>query len=69
VLRTDDLAPLHEWVAREEPVWSLASSPDGRWIASASEDDTAAVWDAETGALVARLPWSRGYLEFVDDDP
>ncbi|MDW7993046.1 MAG: WD40 repeat domain-containing protein [Gemmatales bacterium] len=36
-------------------VYSIAASPDGRWIASASEDLTACVWDWKTGRLVARL--------------
>lgn len=55
LLRTEGLEPLHTWVAHDERIWNLAFSTDGRWILSASEDDTAAIWDAETGELVARL--------------
>jgi WD40 repeat protein len=34
---------------------SIASSPDGRYLATASADGTAQVWDAATGTLVAAL--------------
>lgn len=34
---------------------SIASSPDGRYLATASADGTAQVWDAATGTLVSTL--------------
>jgi WD40 repeat protein len=34
----------------EESVMSVAYSPDGRWIASGSDDRSIRVWDADTGA-------------------
>jgi WD40 repeat protein len=34
---------------------SIASSPDGRYLATASADGTARVWDAATGTLVSTL--------------
>ena len=37
------------------PVYAVAFSPDGAWVATASEDGTARVFEAATGAEVARL--------------
>ncbi len=39
-----------EWVAHRGPVMALAMSPDGGWLASGSEDGTAAVWHTRNGA-------------------
>jgi WD40 repeat protein len=36
-------------------ITSIASSPDGRYLATASADGTARVWDAATGNLVSTL--------------
>jgi WD40 repeat protein len=38
-----------------KPVRKVVFSPDGRWIATASEDNTARVWEAATGKELARL--------------
>ena len=34
-------------------VWSVASSPDGKYIASASSDKLVKIWVAQTGAEVS----------------
>jgi WD40 repeat protein len=36
---------------------SVALSRDGRWLATASYDTTARIWDTATRALVAIIPW------------
>lgn len=36
-------------------VYEIALSPNGRWIASSSSDETMTLWDASTGNLVSSL--------------
>jgi eukaryotic-like serine/threonine-protein kinase len=46
--------PLSLPMLHEGNIFSARFSPNGRYIATASEDFTAKIWDAETGALVSR---------------
>ena len=47
----------------EAEVWSVTFSPDGKRIATASQDKTAKVWDAATGELLLTLT---GHTESVN---
>jgi WD40 repeat protein len=40
-------------------VWSVAFSPDGKFVVSGSEDGTARVWEAATGKETARMTYDR----------
>ena len=54
----------------EGTVASLAFSPDGASLVTASEDETAAIWDARTGTSIAALRGHRGLVlgaAFVPD--
>ena len=55
----DAMDPLAHPLARMphgDEVRHVAFSPDGTWLATASNDATARVWEAATGKEVARLP-------------
>lgn len=50
-----DFRPALELRGHEKAISQVRISPDGRWIASASADGTAMIWDAQTGAHMDTL--------------
>ncbi len=51
-----DEAP-HLLYGHEKEIWSLAVSPDGRWIASGGNDGTIRLWPMPRGRPFHRLPY------------
>jgi WD40 repeat protein len=49
---------VHRLRGPRHPILCLAFSPDGRWLASGSEDGHVQLWDAATGAEVRTLSTS-----------
>jgi len=50
-------------------VTSAAFSPDGKWVVTASDDGTARVWDAKSGAPVSRPLRHAGPIHHVEFSP
>jgi WD40 repeat protein/serine/threonine protein kinase len=53
----------------EGPVVALAYSPDGTRLATASQDQTARVWDPTTGNLIHTLRGHAGYIHSLTYSP
>jgi tetratricopeptide (TPR) repeat protein len=51
------------------PVTAIALSPDGRRLVTASEDETAKIWDTDTGAELRTLPRHNDAIRAVAFDP
>ncbi|CAL8370359.1 unnamed protein product [Boreogadus saida] len=54
---------IHTLTRHQEPVYSVAFSPDGRHLASGSFDKCVHIWNTQTGALVHSYRGTGGIFE------
>lgn len=71
---TPDAIPRHSAAVlrhHKDEVWFIAFSPSGQWLASASKDGTAAIWDVATRSVKHELVGHTdavGFLAWSPDD-
>jgi WD40 repeat protein len=65
-LATGTLVPL---AGHSDAITAIASSPDGRYLAAASDDGTARVWNASSGQLISVLSGGGGPVSGVSFGP
>src|SRR5690606_12824572 len=66
LLTRGETAPLHRLLGHTAAVLSVAFSPDGKRIATGSDDFTAKVWDVESGKEMLSLARHKGAVTSVE---
>lgn len=59
----DEGTCLHVLQQHKEPVYTIAFSPDGRYLASGSFDNTLIVWDASKGTSAMQYNAEEGVFD------
>jgi WD40 repeat protein len=55
LVNADDYSNVRCWDAHTDTIWATSFSADGKWLLSASDDQTVGVWDVATGSPIACL--------------
>ena len=62
-------AELHTLSSHAKPVTSVSFSPDGKWLASGSEDSTIKLWDSRNGAELRTLSGHESVVQSLSFSP
>jgi WD40 repeat protein/uncharacterized RDD family membrane protein YckC len=62
-------SPIRKLEGHTAPVTTVAFSPDGRWLASGSEDKTIMLWDVASGRKIRVLQGHSDELQYVTFSP
>ncbi|WP_342267925.1 pentapeptide repeat-containing protein [Candidatus Tisiphia endosymbiont of Empis tessellata] len=66
---TDIKLSIHPDLEHNAPVYCLSYSPDGKYLASGSTDNTVKIWDAKNGKLLQNLEGHTWYIKCIRYSP